>query len=200
MRNVLLSVLAVALLWPQVATAQPVVRIVRGVRHTAPPPPPRDEAVPAAPSERHQWIGGHWALRGKKHVWMKGHWTMPPGAGHIWQPGHWTKEKGEHKYHEGYWGHTKRADRRDVYQPPPPPVDEDVTPQAPPPPLAEERPESPFPGAVWIPGNWHWSGQQHVWVAGRWSAQPAGHRWDADKWAKRKDGKYVHNQGQWRRK
>src|SRR6516164_8046970 len=41
----------------------------------------------------------------------------------------------------------------------------------PPPTIVEHPGWPPFPGAVWLPGCWHWE-YQWVWRHGRWAAPP----------------------------
>ena len=44
--------------------------------------------------------------------------------------------------------------------------------EPPPAPLPEIRSAAPAPGMVWVPGDWHWDGTDHVWVPGRWESPP----------------------------
>lgn len=183
--------IAAMLLLPHVAAGQ--VRYVPGVRVVGPPPAIRAESPPPAPSPRHQWIGGYWARRGAGNVWIAGHWALPPGVGYVWEPARWENQM----FYDGHWRTSDQPDPSQVYQPPAPPV-QDVVVVAPPPPAIEEvRPPMPFNGAVWIPGNWTWSGGQHLWVAGRWSAQPSGFSWEPQHWDRRDDGRWAQRPGHW---
>jgi len=187
-----------ALLWlaPQASQAQ--VRFVPGVRVTVAPPAYRHEVAPPAPTPRHQWIAGYWGWRGGAHVWLPGHWALPPGGGYVWEPARWENEGRAWVFYDGHWRSAEVAEPAQVYQPPPPPVDEVVTEAAPPAPIVEVRSAAPFEGALWIPGYWHWSGGRHLWVAGRWTARPAGYVWEEHHWDRRPDGRWVHRPGHWR--
>ena len=59
-----------------------------------------------------------------------------------------------------------------------------------------ERPAPPFPGAIWIPGEWEWRGDHYVringhwerpsnrvWVEGHWREVPGGYTWVRGHWA-----------------
>lgn len=182
-------------LWPATSRAQ--FRHMPGVRVAAAPPALRMEVAPPAPSPRHQWIAGYWGWQGGAHVWMTGHWAMPPRPGYLWEPARWETVNGSWMFYDGHWRTADVPMAQDVYQPPAPPVQEIVVATPPPAPIEEVRPASPFVGALWIPGFWHWQGMRHVWVAGRWSAPPAGHVWEADRWDHRRDNQWVHRPGHW---
>jgi len=171
--------------------------IVPGVRVTAAPPPPRFEAVPVAPSPRHQWIAGCWEWRGSAHVWIPGHWVLPPAYGYVWEPARWASANGAWVFYPGHWRPTDEPDRAQAYQPPPPPMEQVVVNTAPPPPIEEARPAPPFDGAVWLAGYWHWNGLRHVWVAGRYSPRPAGHEWERHRWDRDDSGRWVFKPGHW---
>jgi hypothetical protein len=185
--------LCFALLVPQVASAQVVVRPVRVV---AAPPAVRVEVRPAAPSRRHVWIAGYWGWRGGKHMWFDGHWALPPGVGFVWQPARWEQVNGAYMFYEGHWAAAEAPVQEAAYQPPPPPVQAVIVGTPPPAPIEEVQPQIPFEGAVWIPGYWYWNGVRHVWIGGRWSAQPAGHVWMAPRWEHRGEH-WVHHPGYW---
>src|SRR5215813_10829702 len=193
MRKALL--LAVALLWPQIALAQ--IRYVRGVRVTVAPPAVRIEAQPPAPSPRYRWIAGFWAWRGGRQLWLTGHWALPPAPGYVWEPARWERQGDGWMFYEGYWRIVDQPDPNVVYQPPPPPVQTVVVQAQPPPAIEEVRPAVPFEGAIWIPGYWDWNGVRYVWVAGRWSPQPREYRWENHGWERRRDGRWEHRPGHW---
>jgi hypothetical protein len=57
------------------------------------------------------------------------------------------------------------------------------------------RPAAPYPGAVWIPGEWEWRGGRYVyingyyvhggnrvWIPGHWREVPGGYVWDKGHW------------------
>lgn len=99
--------------------------------------------------------------------------------------------------------------------PPPPPR---VVVRNMPPPIREDRGPAPGPGYSYLPGHWHWVGQDWAWVHGRWVPQvveampppiveqitvapsPA-HFWVPGHWTWRFDGNggWVWVAGQWRR-
>jgi hypothetical protein len=155
---------------------------VPGVRVSAAPPPVRVEVQPARPSPNHLWIAGHWGWRGGRHEWLGGHWAIPPQPGYVWEPARWTQENGQWVFFEGHWRLAAPPQPTVVYEPPPEPAQPIEVESAPPAPIVEVRPATPFAGAVWLPGYWHWNGNRHVWLAGRWSAPRAGFRWEPAHW------------------
>jgi hypothetical protein len=68
-----------------------------------------------------------------------------------------------------------------------------------PPPLrVERRVVRPYPGAVWINGNWRWNGSRYIWVSGRWDRPRAGFsRWEDGRWVQR-GRNWVWIDGRWR--
>ncbi len=192
---ILFAALALLALSPQASQAQ--FRYMPGVRVTVAPPAPRYERVPPAPSPRHQWIAGYWGWRGGAHLWMTGHWALPPSYGYAWEPARWEEIDGVWSFYDGHWRPTDQPDPTQAYQPPPPPVEEVIVDAPPPAPIVEVRPAVPFEGAIWIPGNWHWSGARYVWAAGRWSPRPAGYGWQEHRWERRPDGRYAQRPGHW---
>jgi hypothetical protein len=108
-----------------------------------------------------------------------------------------VNEHGRWVFFEGHWRSGYAATPAAVYEPPPQqqPV---YAEQAPPAPIVEVRPGSPFVGAVWIPGYWHWHGRSHQWVGGHWSAPREGYRWEGARWD-REAGRYRYVPGAWRR-
>jgi len=197
MRNLIALSLTLAALCFLPGTSHAQFRHMPGIRVTIAPPALRMEVAPPAPSPRHLWIAGYWGWRGGAHLWIGGHWALPPRPGYIWEPARWEEVNGAWMFYDGHWRTTDVPVQQEVYQPPPPPVQEVAVETAPPAPIEEVRPAAPFVGALWIPGFWHWQGGRHVWVAGRWSATPAGHAWEADRWDHRKDGHWVHRPGHW---
>ncbi len=73
---------------------------------------------------------------------------------------------------------------------------------APPPLQVEAYGALPFPGAIWIGGNWGWSGGRHVWSPGRWSAPRQGYRWEPHRWERQggRDGGWRERPGRWERR
>lgn len=199
MRRILLSLSAVALVTlvvPRLAHAQTV--IVPGVRVSVAPPPLRVEVRPLAPSAAHVWIPGHWAWRAGAHVWTAGYYALPPSPGYHWVHARWVNEGGQWVFFEGHWALTQPTSPSYVYDPGAAPAGEVIVQQAPPEPIVEVRPATPFTGAVWIPGYWHWNGFRHVWVGGHWSAPRAGWVWEPHHWQPTPRG-YVWVRGHWRR-
>jgi hypothetical protein len=196
MRRILLVLVAALSFVPSLARAQVVV--VPGVRVTVAPPPPRVEVRTVAPSPQHVWLPGHWAWRGGGHVWLPGHWALPPAPGYHWVHARWINEGGQWVFYEGHWAMNQPPAPSYVYDPGPAPAQEVVVQQAPPPDIVEVRPASPFGGAVWIPGFWHWNGYRHVWVGGHWSAPRVGYVWEPHHW-QRTPGGWRWMPGHWRR-
>jgi hypothetical protein len=59
------------------------------------------------------------------------------------------------------------------------------------------RPASPYTGAVWIDGEWMWTGGRYNYVGGHW-ARPHGRRaWVSGSWH-RGPGGYSWHRGYWR--
>lgn len=170
--------------------------VVPGVRVTVAPPPLRSEIRPAAPSTAHIWIPGHWAWRGGAHVWIGGYWALPPAPGYHWVHARWVNEGGTWVFYEGHWAINQPTSSTYIYEPAP--AQEVIVREAPPEPIVEVRPATPFAGAVWIPGYWHWNGYRHVWVGGHWSAPRAGFVWEPHHWV-RSPGGWRWAPGHWRR-
>lgn len=69
----------------------------------------------------------------------------------------------------------------------------------PPPLVYETRTVAPYPGLVWLPGYYQWTGIGYAWVPGRWVAAPYRHaRWIAGRWRRSYRG-YYWQEGGWRR-
>lgn len=60
-----------------------------------------------------------------------------------------------------------------------------------------EQPASPYPGAVWIDGEWTWSGGNYVYVRGHWDRPRPGHVWVRGSWEHTNHG-YRWRRGYWR--
>ena len=60
-----------------------------------------------------------------------------------------------------------------------------------------ERPVAPFEGAVWIPGEWVWNGNQYVHVRGHWERPRVNRVYVAGRWEQGPRG-YVWIKGYWR--
>ena len=168
-----------------------------GVFVPAPPPVARVERVlPRAAAPTFVWVPGHYSWSGRRYLWIRGAWLPPPRTAWIWQPPRWVVVDGRGQFFEGYWRPAVEPPPLAVYEPRGSAV---VVTVAPPPPLIESRPEVPQPGAVWIPGYWHWSGRRHVWIGGVWSAPRAGFVWIAPQWQRRSDGRWQWLPGHWQR-
>ncbi len=57
---------------------------------------------PVAPSPRHVWVDGGWAVRGGRYVWTDGYWVVPR-RGHHYIPGRWDHRRGGWVWVGGYW-------------------------------------------------------------------------------------------------
>jgi hypothetical protein len=104
-----------------------------------------------------------------------------PSPNAVWIPGYWVKGQDRWHWIGGWWrvppadvtaGLTVRADR------------------APPPPRPQTaRTPAPVPGAVWVPGYWHWHQRRFLWIEGRWFIPPSGrHRWQPAGWRRVRGG------------
>lgn len=60
-----------------------------------------------------------------------------------------------------------------------------------------ERPAPPYGGAVWIEGDWVWSGGRYVRHRGYWARPRAGRAWVAGSWNHGPRG-YAWRRGHWR--
>ena len=72
-------------------------------------------------------------------------------------------------------------------------------PIAPPVPYVETIPVAPFAGAIWIGGNWNWSGGRHVWSPGRYERARPGYHWQPQRWDRGPRGGWYSHGGGWRR-
>jgi hypothetical protein len=83
--------------------------------HT-PPPPPREEVIPA-PRHGYVWAPGYWDHAHGRYHWVRGHWIRER-RGMYWHPdrwenrdGHWVLERGG--WHRERWERERLAERRD---------------------------------------------------------------------------------------
>jgi hypothetical protein len=60
-----------------------------------------------------------------------------------------------------------------------------------------ERPVAPYQGAVWIDGDWTWSGGSYAYVRGHWDRPRAGRVWVRGNWERGQRG-YRWHKGYWR--
>jgi len=68
----------------------------------APPAPPAETVVVAAPGPDFIWIGGEWEWNGR-WIWVGGHWGYPPRPHAVWVGGRaWHDGYGWH-HERGYW-------------------------------------------------------------------------------------------------
>jgi len=61
-----------------------------------------------------------------------------------------------------------------------------------------ERPAPPYAGAVWIEGDWVYSGGRYVHSRGHWARARSGRRYVAGTWAHGPRG-YAWHRGHWQR-
>jgi len=59
-----------------------------------------------------------------------------------------------------------------------------------------ERPVSPYAGAIWIDGDWTWSGGRYVYVRGHWDRPRSGRVWVRGEWESTPRG-YRWHRGHW---
>jgi hypothetical protein len=163
--------------------------VVPEVRVTIAPPPPRFETRTIQPTSNHVWINGHYAWRYGQHVWLQGHWAEPPQSGMVWENARWENRGGYWSFVEGHWRFAAPP-QPTVYLPPVVQSAPVYVQAQPPPVISEVRTVTPYAGAVWIPGYWHWNGYNHVWVGGHWSAPRVGWHWEPDRWAQGPTGWY----------
>jgi hypothetical protein len=67
------------------------------------PPPPRYEAIGAAPHRGYVWIDGYWGWSGRRHDWVPGRWAPPPHPGQRWVPHRWDREGSHWRMRPGRW-------------------------------------------------------------------------------------------------
>ncbi len=60
-----------------------------------------------------------------------------------------------------------------------------------------ERPVVPYAGAVWIDGDWVWSGRRYTYISGHWERPRAGRVWTRGSWERTNRG-YRWHRGGWR--
>ena len=61
-----------------------------------------------------------------------------------------------------------------------------------------ERPIAPYDGAVWIDGDWYWSGGRYVYSRGHWERPRAGRAYVRGTWTHSHRG-YAWRRGHWSR-
>jgi len=61
-----------------------------------------------------------------------------------------------------------------------------------------ERPAPPYEGAIWIEGDWVWTGGRYVRSHGYWARPSGGRTWVAGGWHHGPRG-YAWHRGHWRR-
>lgn len=66
------------------------------------PPAERYERPGRAPSERHEWLRGHWSWTGRDWAWIGGRWEARR-EGHRHVPSRWVYERGHYVYMPGHW-------------------------------------------------------------------------------------------------
>jgi len=59
-----------------------------------------------------------------------------------------------------------------------------------------ERPVAPYGGAIWIDGDWTWSGGRYVYVRGHWDRPRPGRVWVRGSWERGPRG-YRWHRGHW---
>ncbi len=59
-----------------------------------------------------------------------------------------------------------------------------------------ERPAPPWGGAIWIDGEWTWSGGTYVYTRGYWEHPRPGHVWVRGSWERGSRG-YRWHRGHW---
>ena len=59
------------------------------------------------------------------------------------------------------------------------------------------RPMAPYPGAIWIEGDWVWQGGRYVYFRGHWDRPRVGRVWMRGAWERGPRG-YTWHRGYWR--
>ena len=59
------------------------------------------------------------------------------------------------------------------------------------------RPASPYANAVWVDGEWIWSGGRYAYVGGHWERPHGGRAWVRGRWVSGPGG-YAWRRGYWR--
>ncbi|MGD0891008.1 MAG: hypothetical protein ABR923_05700 [Terracidiphilus sp.] len=96
LRNLLLALLAVAVI-------QPVFAQVRVTVAFGPPALPIYDQ-PVCPGDGYLWTPGYWDYDvDDGYYWVPGTWVLAPEPGFLWTPGWWGWESGGFLFHEGYW-------------------------------------------------------------------------------------------------
>ena len=74
-----------------------------GVCVPFPPPPPKVEEIPEAPSNDHVYVDGQWSWQVRRWVWIPGGWVVPPPGASF---ARWKVERlpnGALVYYQGHW-------------------------------------------------------------------------------------------------
>jgi YXWGXW repeat-containing protein len=85
----------------------------------APPPPPRYEIVPVAPTHEYVWVGGYWSWGGTRYLWRPGHYVRAPQYGAVYRRPHWVRSGVYYRFVPGRW--VVRNEPRIYRRAPPPP-------------------------------------------------------------------------------
>ena len=68
-----------------------------------PPPPLREEVIPA-PRVGYVWVPGDWRWRHGRYYWHRGYWSHER-HGYRYMPSRWERHGDRWRYHEGRWDH-----------------------------------------------------------------------------------------------
>jgi len=137
------------------------------------PPALIEEVVPLERPEGATWVGGYWSFddQANKWIWVSGTWRVPP-PGYSWVPGYWYRSSSGWRYVDGYWAPTDTAADAEYLPEPPAPLEVAAVDAA------------PYEDAIYVPGNWMWSGSDYAWrnsywVHGQqdWTYVPASYTW-----------------------
>lgn len=106
MKSLLLAALLAASLGGGLASLPPANADVTLAR--LPPPPPRDEAVPAV-RRGHLWTPGYWHWNGSRHIWVKGKYVRARD-GYYWREPAWAQlDSGHWRLERGRWERSERS-------------------------------------------------------------------------------------------
>ena len=151
------------------------------------PPPPRHEAITAAPAGKSVWVAGSWDRTPDGWEWMAGGWVQPPAGNAVWMPGNWQQQqRGRFVWVDAYWEVAKHGLIV-------------ASPLAIPLAFPEKQvaiPRSRTP-VVWQSGHWEWRGTW-VWEPGVYveSLIPNG-TWVFGQWVRMTEGSFRWTPSHW---
>lgn len=102
--NILVGVLAIAMLFTAAALPKPAAAQSIGITVSFGPPPIPYYVQPPAPYPNWIWSPGYWAYDPVDgYYWVPGTWVPAPEAGLLWTPGYWAWNGFAFVWSSGYW-------------------------------------------------------------------------------------------------